>query len=147
MTGIATEPANAPPPTAAPTAQPPRRRRPWLVLFGGLLVVTVVAGILLLRGQQEHIYQGTFSPIGSMTVVRNWPSSTLLPDGRVLVAGGLDATLEAVASAELYDPRTGTFSPTGSMATARGSVSSPPSPLATDPPPTAVPTTPARNAR
>ena len=90
MTGIATEPANAPPPTAAPTAQPPRRRRPWLVLFGGLLVVTVVAGILLLRGQQEYIYQGTFSPTGSMTVARYWPSVTLLADGRVLVVGFVD---------------------------------------------------------
>ena len=30
---------------------------------------------------------GTFSPTGSMTVARYWPSLALLPDGRMLVVG------------------------------------------------------------
>ena len=42
-------------------------------------------------------------------------SATRLDDGRVLVAGGSDAADHVVASTELYDPRTGTFSPAGSM--------------------------------
>ena len=50
---------------------------------------------------------GTFSPTGSMTEVHREFTATLLPTGRVLIAGG--------GSAELYDPSTGTFSPTGSM--------------------------------
>jgi hypothetical protein len=37
----------------------------------------------------------------------------------VLIAGGLDNTLNLVASAELYDPAAGTFAATGSMAAAR----------------------------
>jgi hypothetical protein len=48
-------------------------------------------------------------------------TATLLRDGRVLFAGG-DACGSANAtevSAELYDPTTGTFSPTGSMAASR----------------------------
>jgi hypothetical protein len=66
---------------------------------------------------------GTFSPTGSMTTARTDDTATLLADGRVLFAGGYDnqdGTLVTLASsAELYDPRTGTFSPTGSMTTAR----------------------------
>jgi len=43
---------------------------------------------------------------------------TLLPDGPVLVTGGV-ANGSALASAELYDPSTGAFTATSSMSTAR----------------------------
>jgi Galactose oxidase, central domain/Kelch motif len=64
---------------------------------------------------------GTWSPTGSMTTPRSGQTATLLPDGKVLAAGGLSDVTSAiaVASAELYDPTTGTWSPTGSMLTAR----------------------------
>jgi hypothetical protein len=66
---------------------------------------------------------GTFSPTGSMAIPRGFHTATLLPDGRVLIAGGDSAAwVDAgpyLATAELYDPRTGTFSPTGSMAEGR----------------------------
>jgi hypothetical protein len=49
-----------------------------------------------------------------------------LPNGTVLAAGGLSKTstssgafIDPVADAEVYDPRTGRWRPTGSMATAR----------------------------
>jgi hypothetical protein len=45
-----------------------------------------------------------------MATARSAAIAALLGDGRVLVAGGSDD-----ASAELYDPKTGRFSPTGSM--------------------------------
>ena len=60
-----------------------------------------------------------FSPTGAMVTDRTRHTATLLQDGRVLIAGGQAEGLEPLASAELYDPKTGTFSPTGSMALPR----------------------------
>jgi len=66
---------------------------------------------------------GTFSNTGSMATARyqgGYFPSTLLPNGKVLVAGGAGNPLfTPLASAELYDPAAGTFIATGSMTTAR----------------------------
>jgi hypothetical protein len=61
-----------------------------------------------------------WSVTGSMGIARGGFSTTLLPDGKVLVVGG-DALVEGVdtASAELYDPASGTWTAAGSMATPR----------------------------
>lgn len=71
---------------------------------------------------------GRFTASGSLTIPRRKQTATLLPDGRVLIAGGesdlsgialmfptTTSVLSSLASAELYDPASGTFSLTGSM--------------------------------
>jgi len=62
-----------------------------------------------------------FSGTGDLTTHRGDHTATLLANGKVLIAGGADQdpTGAGLASAELYDPSTGTFTPTGSMAVGR----------------------------
>jgi Tol biopolymer transport system component len=66
---------------------------------------------------------GTFHGTGAMTAVRGGKTATRLRDGRVLITGGYNCAKAGEdgvwASAELYDPTTGTFSRTGSMRTPR----------------------------
>jgi hypothetical protein len=54
-----------------------------------------------------------------MIQARRLHTATLLEDGRVLVAGGYFDAICTTASAELFDPATGTFSSAGFMLTER----------------------------
>jgi len=71
---------------------------------------------------------GRFTPSGSLTIPRRKQTANLLPDGRVLITGGdsvlsgiarmfptTTSWLSSLASAELFDPASGTFGLTGSM--------------------------------
>jgi hypothetical protein len=70
---------------------------------------------------------GTWTVTGSLSIARRRSTATLLPNGKVLVAGGDDGTntstgsTTVLSSAELYDPASGTWSPTGNLLTARTS--------------------------
>jgi N-acetylneuraminic acid mutarotase len=60
----------------------------------------------------------TWSYTGSLNTPRAAHTATLLPNGKVLAAGGYnlrDNSPNALNSAELYDPATGTWSSTGSL--------------------------------
>jgi hypothetical protein len=59
----------------------------------------------------------SFNATGSMSRPRASNTATLLANGKVLIAGGRGAeeSEERMASAELYDPATGSFTATGSM--------------------------------
>jgi WD40 repeat protein len=65
--------------------------------------------------------KGTWTGTGSMGDARIWHTATLLPNGKVLVAGGQKGTVytNILATAELYDPVTGIWTRTGSMSASR----------------------------
>lgn len=63
---------------------------------------------------------GEWSPVGAMAAPRIDHTATRLADGRVLVVGGRGSaanpdTWRPLASAELFDPSTGAWSPAGDM--------------------------------
>ena len=60
---------------------------------------------------------GTWAATGGLTTGRYIHTATLLPTGKVLVAGGFDGA--QLASAELYDSVTGAWTFAGSMTTKR----------------------------
>jgi hypothetical protein len=61
---------------------------------------------------------GMFTPTGSMHTEHSQHTATLLPSGKVLVAGGGSFGVGKFV-AELFDPGTGTFSLTGSVSIPR----------------------------
>jgi hypothetical protein len=63
---------------------------------------------------------GKFSLAGSSPIEREDATITSLADGRVLIAGGIRPSDEAIlTSAQIYNPATGKFTSTGSMASPR----------------------------
>jgi len=62
---------------------------------------------------------GTWSKTGSLNTPRSASTATLLQNGEVLVAGGVDNSDEPLDSAEIYDPIKGTWRYTGSFGGAR----------------------------
>lgn len=62
---------------------------------------------------------GSITFAGKMLEPRSGHTATTLPDGRVLIAGGMRRNQEFYKSAELYDPSTGKFQATGDMSIGR----------------------------
>lgn len=84
------------------------------------LTAAVIFVVLLGAGAAKSAtLAGTWSPTASMSTVRYAHTATLLPHGKVLVAGGYDASNTPLASAELFNPATGQWTPTGDMNVAR----------------------------
>src|SRR5436190_8433919 len=82
-------------------------------LAGGL----VLAALLTARPASAGLFRST----GAMNTGRDLHTATLLTNGKVLVVGGRSTGTNYLASAELYDLATGTWSFTGPLNKARAS--------------------------
>lgn len=104
--------------TAAQPLAMHRRRR-----IGRRVGITVVVALFTLTVSASSALAeplDSWSPAASMQVARESHTATLLPDGRVLVAGGQRfAGSPPFASAELYDPVKDTWSSAGDMSVRR----------------------------
>lgn len=78
-------------------------------------------------GRASFNGHNTWSPASALLTTRASHTATLLQDGRVLVAGGYTgqcgpnscSSRQALSSAEIYDPKTDTWSTAGNMAVPR----------------------------
>ena len=129
-----------------PASSPPSRPAEVLAPTGSMHVPRAVhtatllsdGRVLVAGGMQKNgvfedtaeLYDpasGRFETLPKLAARRVGHSATLLPNGKVLIAGGTGGRRfeggrwigDVAASAELYDPATRTFRPTGSMGTPR----------------------------
>ena len=89
--------------------------RPRLVLVACITVGFVAAAAAFRTASPAIANAGSLKPAAPMFEPRSGHTATLLPDGRVLIAGGMRGNQDFYKSAELYDPATGKFQPTGEM--------------------------------
>jgi Kelch motif len=108
------------------TMTTPRALHAAVILHDGRVLIcggtsnANVGGVL----NSAEIYDpvaGTFTPTGAMTTARQGHTATVLSHGEVLIAGGAGNVgyRSQLASAEIYDPVSGTFRAVGSMTTPR----------------------------
>ena len=89
-----------------------------------LLIAYTLRGTLFLGAGLAFVQPcqggfGGFDNTGSMATARADHTATRLNNGLVLVAGGSGASGNLLASAELYNPSSGTWTTTGNLSAAR----------------------------
>src|SRR2546422_3076259 len=96
-----------------------------VLIAGGGMIASAQPHLVFKTLASAEIYDpvmGTFTATGNMVIPRSNHTATLLPDGKILITGGApnsEGIGSSPASAELYDPSTGTFTATGEMTEAR----------------------------
>jgi Galactose oxidase, central domain len=94
------------------------------LLPNGKVLVAGGAAYFPVNGSELYDPQtGTWTATGSLSTARRFHTATLLPNGKVLVTGGESSDMRrstiTLSSAELYNPQTGNWTTTGSLATTR----------------------------
>ena len=95
-----------------------------MLRFASLVVILVSASLFYASTPASDTNSavssaGSITPATPLLEPRSGHSATLLPNGKVLIAGGMRRNQDFYRSAELYDPATGKFQPTGQMNIAR----------------------------
>jgi N-acetylneuraminic acid mutarotase len=114
----------------APLAEARRGHQAVVLDDGRVLVAGGLAnGVPLASAETYDPVADAWSPAGTMSVPRLGHTLTVLANGRVMAAGGsaLESdevagggqTIRTVATTEIFDPTTGTWSPAAEMATPR----------------------------
>jgi hypothetical protein len=86
---------------------------------GASLLAALAAALLIAPATAGAVNPVSFSEVGNLTVPRQNAGAALLLDGRALVVGGYSGT-DDLPSAELFDPKSNTFSALGAtMSTGR----------------------------
>ena len=88
------------------------------VLVAGGIIFYGDVGVSFAGSELYDPVSGTWITTGSLSAARNDHTATLLPNGKVLVAGGF-GNARILASAELYDPASGTWMATGNLSATR----------------------------
>ena len=90
------------------------------LLLGTLAAIALVLSAAAFRAPLDSaIRTGSVASATPMLEPRSGHTATLLPNGKVLIAGGMRRNQDFYKSAELYDPSTGKFQPTGDMSVGR----------------------------
>jgi hypothetical protein len=84
-----------------------------------LLVAGGESGIALTSAEMYDPVANTWTTVASMNTPRFRHTAVLLPDGRVLVAGGYSSSGSSLVEAEIYDPQADIWMAVASLNSAR----------------------------
>ncbi len=91
-----------------------------VLIVGGDICCDGTGELFTSTAEIHDPFTSGFQLTGSLATARALHTATLLPDGRVLVTGGVvDGLATTTTSTEIYDPSTGQFTPGGDMQAGR----------------------------